>query len=500
MLTSRIATRHMSVLSSLDKGLIDGKWVEAQSKKRFEINNPANGKVVGNAPDMDIQDTQLAIQAAGKAFQKWSQTTAKERAKYLRRWYDLLVKHGDEIAKIMTMESGKPINESKGEVIYGNSFVEFFSEEARRVHGEVIEGGFKNRQLMLLKQPLGVVGLITPWNFPHAMITRKAAAAISVGCTCVIRPAEDTPLTAIALLKLAEEAEIPNGVLNLVTSSRNNVAQIGKLLCESPDVAGISFTGSTEVGKLLYKQCSSGIKRIGLELGGNAPFIVFPSANIDLAIQGAVASKLRNCGQTCISSNRFFIHESIYDEFVGKYIAALQKVIKIGDPADASTTVGPLINQMQLGKVKSFVNDAVEKGAKVLLGGKPSKVGDLYYEPTVLSDIKPNMAVHSQEIFGPVAPIFKFSSEEEVMKMANNTRRGLAGYFYSQDHSQIYRVSQSMEVGMVGVNEGLISTCEAAFGGVKESGIGREGSHYGLDEYLNIKYVCVGNLDLKPSP
>ncbi|XP_044739460.1 succinate-semialdehyde dehydrogenase, mitochondrial [Chrysoperla carnea] len=490
--------RAMSLL--LNKAYVNGEWISAGSGKTFQVKNPANNEVVGSVPDMDVKDAEKAINAAQEAFKTWSQTTAKERGILLRKWYELLNKHGDEIARIMTSESGKPTSEAKGEVGYGNAFVDFFSEEARRTHGDLLESPIKNRQLMIIKQPIGVVGLITPWNFPHAMITRKAAAALAVGCTCVIRPAEDTPLTALALIKTAEEAGIPKGVINVVTSDRSNAGPIGKLLCESPLVAGISFTGSTEVGKLLYRQCASGVKRIGLELGGNAPFIVFKSANLDLALQGAIASKFRNCGQTCISSNRFLIHESIFDEFLQRFKKEIKSKLVLGNPSKPGITTGPLINAAQKEKIVKFVNDARDKGAHIVIGGKPAdNIGDLFYEPTIITNVKEDMLIYKEEVFGPIVTLLRFKTEEEAVRIANSTQRGLAGYFYSQDVSQIYRVSRQLETGMVGVNEGLISTAEAAFGGIKESGIGREGSHYGLDEYLYLKYICLGNLDPNPT-
>ncbi|KAJ3641197.1 hypothetical protein Zmor_027712 [Zophobas morio] len=486
--TAKLVHQHLRRMHLLhDKAYVNGQWVTAASNKTFPVVNPATGATIGTAPDMSTQDTQQAIEAAHQAFQTWQDTTAKERSHLLRKWFDLLVQNHENLAQIITAEAGKPLIESRGEVAYGNSFIEFFSEEARRIQGEIIQSPIPGRKILVEKQPIGVAGLITPWNFPHAMITRKAGAALAAGCTCVIKPAEDTPFTALALMELAHEAGIPKGVLNVVTSSRENAPSIGNLLCTSPLVAGLSFTGSTQVGKLLYEQCSTGVKRIGLELGGNAAFIVYKSANVDSAIKGAIASKFRNCGQACVASNRFLIENPIYDSFIEKLLQEVRNLKPGGN-------VGPLINQAQFDKVSSLVEDAVSKGAKVLAGAKPSDHGKLFYEPTVLTDLTPEMKLYKEEVFGPVISIFRFDTEEESLKIANDTERGLAGYFYSQDVSQIFRVSKKLEVGMCGVNEGVISTAEAPFGGVKESGVGREGSHHGVDDFTYIKYVSLGNL------
>lgn len=484
--------RNMSLV--LNKCLIDGNWISSSTNKTFDILNPANGEVIGSVPNLDTNDAEKAIQSAKNAFYspEWSGMTAKNRSNLLKSWYNLIEKNRDEIAKIMTMESGKPINESQGEVTYGNSFVEWFAEEARRIYGEIIPSAAPNRELFSIKQPIGVAALITPWNFPLAMITRKAAAALAAGCTIIIKPAEDTPLTALALTKLAEEAGFPKGVINIITT--NTSPPIGDLLCKSPDVGVISFTGSTEVGKLLYKNCAGGIKRVALELGGNAPFIVFNSADVDKAVQGAIVSKFRNCGQTCVSANRFFIQNDIYCEFIEKLTDAVKK-LKIGLGSCADTQIGPLINKPQMMKVSNFVEDAKSKNAKVILGGKPRPdIGELFYEPTIITNLNADMKLYQEEVFGPIISIIKFNDEEEALQMANNVNRGLAGYFYSQDIAQVFRVARKLEVGMIGVNEGLISTAEAPFGGLKESGIGREGGHQGIDEYVNIKYMCLGNL------
>ncbi|XP_070508788.1 succinate-semialdehyde dehydrogenase [NADP(+)] GabD [Chironomus tepperi] len=487
------------MLSSLvqNLGLIDGQWTKSCDDKRFDVINPANLKVIAQVPDMNKDDCQRAIDAANDAFysKEWHNTTAKDRSTLLKKWFNLLEQHKQEIAEIMTAESGKPIGESLGEVGYGNSFIEWFAEEARRVYGEIVPSPVASRQIMMTRHPIGVAGLITPWNFPHAMITRKAGAALAAGCTVVIKPAEDTPLTALALCKLAEQAGFPRGVINCITSSRIHAAEIGKLLCKSPKVAGISFTGSTQVGKLLYRQCADGIKRIGLELGGNAPFIVFKSANIDHAVQGAMTSKFRNCGQTCVSANRFLIQEEVFDEFTEKLTEQI-KALKIGDGSNADVKIGPLINEAQLHKVQAMVSDATCNGARIIHGGRHlSDIGPLFFEPTVVTDIKANMDLYNDEVFGPVVSLIKFKTEDEALKIANSTQRGLAGYFYSQDISQIFRVNKELEVGMVGINEGLISTTEAAFGGIKESGLGREGSKHGIDDYVYIKYLCYGNLN-----
>lgn len=477
------------------KAYINGQWADAANEKVFEVYNPANGSVVGVVPDMDITDTQKAIEAAAEAFNSWKMTTAKERSQLLRKWYNLLVENQDSLAKLMTAESGKPLAEALGEVNYGNSFVEWFSEQARNVRGEIIQSPNASKKLLVEHHPIGVAALITPWNFPHAMITRKTSAALAVGCTCIVKPAEDTPLTALALVELAEKAGFPKGVLNVVTSNRTNAPEIGKLLCTSPLVAGISFTGSTQVGKILYQQCASGIKRLGLELGGNAPFIVYNSANVDKAVEGALVSKFRNCGQTCVAANRFLVQDKIYDLFLSKLTEAVRK-LKLGDGVEPGVQLGPLINEAQFNKVSGMVKDAVLKGAKIITGGKPAeKFGKLFYEPTILTDITENMLVYSDEVFGPVINIIRFKTEEESLKIANSTERGLACYFFSEDLAQAFRVNHLLEAGMIGMNDGLISTPEAPFGGIKESGLGREGSHHGIEDFTYLKYTSIGNLN-----
>ncbi|XP_011495705.1 PREDICTED: succinate-semialdehyde dehydrogenase, mitochondrial [Ceratosolen solmsi marchali] len=476
-------------------GLIDGQWVSAQSGKTFPVLNPVDSSPIERVPDMDATDTRLAIDAAAKSFKTFRKTLAKERSELLRSWYNLMVKHAEDLAKILTQENGKSLNESRAEVKYGNSFIEWFAEEARRINGEILQAPFKNRELFLLRQPVGVAGFITPWNFPHAMITRKAGAALVAGCTCVVKPSEDTPLTALAIAQLAEEAGFPAGAINVVTTSLENSIGVGQELCTNPKVRVLSFTGSTAVGKILYKQCAPSMKRLNLELGGNAPYIVFESANVDLAVNGAMSSKFRNTGQTCVSANRFFVHSKLYDEFVSKFITKIASDIRLGDGSKEENTHGPLIKESQLKIINSLVDDAREKGATIHCGGKHlPDIGPLFYAPTVITDVTKEMEIYAREIFGPVAVIHKFHDEEEVLQKANDTPVGLAGYFYSNDISQIFRVARDLEVGMIGINEGLISCTEAAFGGVKESGIGREGSSHGIDEYVDIKYVCIGNI------
>lgn len=488
-----MAARYLSLVK--EKAFIDGTWAEADSGATFDVVNPYNQVVVAKVPDMNINDAERGINSAYEAFRTWQHVSAKERSYLLRKWYHIIDENKEEIAKIITAEAGKPLQEALNEVIYGNSFIEWFSEEARRIHGEIIESPVGTKEIMVVKQPIGVVGLITPWNFPIAMITRKAGAALAAGCTCVVKPAEDTPLTALALAKLAEDAGFPKGLFNVITCSRKNAPAVGQLICESPKVAGISFTGSTNVGKLLYKQCAQGVKRIGLELGGNAPFIVFDSADIQKAVAGAMASKFRNCGQTCVSANRFLVQEDVFDKFVSMLKQEMEQKLHLGDTTNPQNNLGPLINQPQLEKVESIVKDAVQKGANILLGGnRASSVGPLFFEPTLLTGITPNMRCYTEEIFGPVVTVIKFKSEEEALDIANNTNSGLAGYFYSSNMAQVRRVAKQLCVGMIGINEGIISTAEAPFGGVKESGIGREGSHHGIDEYTFIKYMCVGNL------
>ncbi|XP_002017153.2 uncharacterized protein LOC6591855 [Drosophila persimilis] len=495
-ITSRSSFSKMRSFSALvqSKALVNGNWIDSSNSATFEVRNPSSGEVIGNVPNMTVSDAQDAINAAKQAYEskEWRSLTAKDRSNLLKKWHKLIEQHSQEIAEIMTAESGKPISESKGEVAYGNAFVEWFAEEARRIYGEIIPSPVANREIIVMKQPIGVAALITPWNFPLAMITRKAGAALAAGCTVVVKPSEDTPLTALAVAKLAEEAGIPKGVINVVTT--NKAAPIGDLFCKSPDVRGISFTGSTEVGKLLFRNSSDGIKRICLELGGNAPFIVFDSANVEKAVEGAMASKFRNCGQTCVSANRFFVQDGVYEKFVTQLKQRVE-ALKIGDGKANDVQIGPLINQMQFKKVGGFVEDARGKKANVITGGKPlPSIGPLFYAPTIITDVPATAQLYTEEVFGPVVSIIRFKDETEAIQKANDTRRGLAGYFYSENLQQVFRVAKRLEVGMVGVNEGMISTAEAPFGGVKESGVGREGSHHGIDDYVDIKYICMGNL------
>ncbi|EZA51311.1 hypothetical protein DMN91_010782 [Ooceraea biroi] len=488
-----LTSRSMHLLK--DSAYVNGKWVQASSKQTFPVYNPVDNAIIAQVPDMNAGDAQVAVDAAARAFESFSRTTAKQRSDLLRNWFDLMVKHSEDLAQILTKENGKSLAESRTEIRYGNSFVEWFAEEARRIDGQVLQAPIAGRELFLLRQPVGVAALITPWNFPHAMITRKAGAALAAGCTCVVKPSEDTPLTALALADLAEQAGFPAGILNVLTTSVTNSVAVGKELCESPKIRVLSFTGSTTVGKLLYKQCASTMKRLGLELGGNAPYIVFKSADVDLAVNSAMTSKFRNTGQTCVSANRFFVEADVFDEFVEKFAAKIKSDIKLGDGSKKGITHGPLIKKSQLEIVNDLVEDAVRKGAKVHCGGTPlPELGPLFYAPTLLTGVTADMQIYNTEIFGPVAVINEFSNEEDALRRANDTPVGLAGYFFSRDVSQIFRVARKLEVGMVGINEGLISCAEAAFGGVKESGLGREGSRHGVEDFLDIKYVCVGNI------
>lgn len=485
--------RYASLLRQ--EAYVGGKWVGAASGKSFVVTNPANGKVIGHVPDMEEGDVQVAIDSAHEAFQTWQRTTAKERSALLRKWYNLMEEHKEDLALIMTAEAGKPLVESRGEITYGSSFLEWFAEEAKRIYGEVVPSPSANKEMIFLRQPIGVVSLITPWNFPNAMITRKAGAALAAGCTCVIKPAEDTPLSALAVADLAEKAGIPPGVVNVVTSSRPNTPAVGNLLCTSPKVAGVSFTGSSAVGQLLYKMCSSGIKRIGLELGGNAPFIVFNSADINAAVEGLMSAKFRNAGQACISANRIYVQSGIYDKFVAALKETMINRLVTGDGFDKDVNIGPLINKSQLTKVDNIVKNSIDSGAEVLMGGKCHSLGGLFYEPTLLVNVTDDMECFREEVFGPVAAIKKFETEAEVLQLANAADHGLAGYFFSQDVSQVWRVSRRLETGMIGINEGIISAAEGAFGGIKQSGIGREGSRHGIDDYVYIKYLCIGGVN-----
>lgn len=477
-----------------DKAYINGKWVSATDGKTFNVTNPANGELIENVPDMSTTETQLAIDAAYSAFESWKDTTAKERSSILKKWYALIEANKTSLAELLTREQGKSMADSVAEVTYGASFFEWFAEEARRVYGDVIPPALPGRRILVIKQPIGVTGIITPWNFPIAMITRKLGAALAVGCTAVIKPAEDTPLTALAICQLGEEAGIPAGVVNIVTASRTNTIEIGRLICENPKVATISFTGSTEVGKVLLSQSASTVKRVSLELGGNAPFIVFDSADLDKAVTGTMNCKFRCAGQTCICPNRILVQEGIYEAFVKNLAEAMKNQLVVGNGLDKGVNIGPLINSEAVNKVDSLVNDAVEKGATKLIGGKKHTLGKNFYEPTLLTNVTTDMECAHNEIFGPVASVIRFKTEEEAIKIANSTPYGLAGYFYSQDTAQIWRVAEKLEVGLVGANENAISTAEIPFGGFKQSGLGREGGKFGVDEYLEVKYICMGGI------
>ncbi len=468
-----------------DKGYVNGAWSAAASGATFDVANPATGAWLGSVPDMDRYDARLAVDAAHAAWKPLREMTAKERASLLHRWYQLILRHRHELAELMTRESGKVLTESLGEVIYGASFVEWFAEEGKRAYGDIIPSHTRDRRLAVIKQSVGVAAIITPWNFPLAMITRKVAPALAAGCPVVVKPPSETPLTALALCVLAERAGFPAGVYNTVTS--RNASAIGQELCENAKVRKLSFTGSTAVGKVLMAQCAPTLKKLSLELGGNAPFIVFNDADLDAAVQGALLAKFRHNGQTCVCVNRLLVQREVYDEFTARFSRAVS-MLRTGDVLDPTVQVGPLINRKGLQKVQDFVADAVEKGATVTQGGR--HVRDLFYEPTVLSHATSDMRIAREEVFGPVAPIFRFDSEAEAIQMANDTEYGLASYFYSRDVGRCWRVAEALEYGMVGINDGLISTELAPFGGIKHSGFGREGSRYGLDAYLEMKYLC----------
>ncbi|XP_047453890.1 succinate-semialdehyde dehydrogenase, mitochondrial [Mugil cephalus] len=473
------------------QGYVDGRWVSAASV--FPVLDPATGQEIARVSDCGPAEAKQAVDAAYKAFHTWKRCTAKERSVLLRKWFDLLTLHKEDLAKLITFESGKPMRESLGEIAYSASFLEWFSEEARRVYGDIVPSPVKDRKILLLKQPVGVASIITPWNFPSAMITRKVGAALAAGCTVVVKPAEDTPLSALALAELAEQAGIPAGVFNVVPCSRDKTPSVGEVLCTDPLVAKISFTGSTATGKLLLKMAADTVKKASMELGGHAPFIVFDSADVDKAVGGAMASKFRNSGQTCVCSNRFLVQTGIYDRFMDKLGRAMDAELRLGHGSDPETTQGPLINSRAAEKVVQQVSDAVSRGAKLLRGG--GRLEGSFMEPTLLADVTTDMICTKEETFGPLLPVIRFTTEEEALSVANASNVGLAGYFYSQDVSQIWRVAEELEVGLVGVNEGLLSTSEACFGGVKQSGLGREGSKYGIDEYLEVKYMCFGGLN-----
>lgn len=471
-----------------NQALIGGHWINPERGHTYPVKNPVNGEIIAYVPDLGAAATNEAVEVAHHAFQAWRSTSAGYRANLLRKWFDLLLENQEDLARILTVEQGKPLAESRGEIRYGASFIEWFSEEARRVYGDIIPGHEADKRILVLKQPVGVAGIITPWNFPNAMIARKVAPALAAGCTVVIKPAEATPLSAIAMALLAERAGFPPGVINVVTGS--NPVPIGEALTTHPLVRKISFTGSTRVGKLLMAQCAGTMKRLSLELGGNAPFIVFDDADIDAAVEGAIASKYRNAGQTCVCANRFLVQHTIADTFAKKLAEATTR-LRVGDGMQEGITIGPLINKQALEKVERLVSDAVDKGATLICGGRQPEQGGTFYEPTVMIGANSSMALAKEEIFGPIAPIFPFETEAEAIELANNTEYGLAAYFYGKDICRVFRVAEALEYGMVGVNTGMISNAVAPFGGVKESGFGREGGKYGIEEYLDIKYVCM---------
>ena len=491
MKTSPLALLNDPTLLKTD-GLINGQWVPGAS--RFAVHDPATGAKLADVANLGAADAEAAIAAANAAWPAWRAKTAKERSIILRKWFDLLMAAQDDLGRLMTAEQGKPFAEAKGEVAYGASFVEWYAEEAKRVNGETLPQFDNSRRLMVIKQPIGVCAAITPWNFPLAMITRKVAPALAAGCPVIIKPAELTPLTALAAAELAIRAGIPAGVFNILSADSANSIAIGKVLCASDVVRHISFTGSTEVGRILMQQCAPTVKKMSLELGGNAPFIVFDDADIDSAVEGAFASKYRNAGQTCVCTNRFYVQAGVYDQFVEKF-AAKVKTAKVGNGFEDGVNQGPLIEDAAVDKVERHVSDAVAKGGRLLTGGKRlTNVGKQFFEPTVIADATSAMQVAKEETFGPLAPIFKFNTEQEAIAAANDTEFGLASYFYSRDIGRIYRVGEALEYGMVGINVGILATEHIPFGGVKQSGLGREGSHFGMDDYVEIKYLCIGDI------
>ncbi len=489
-ISNSLASRLKDPSLATDRALVGADWVsQSESGKTFDVTNPANGEVIATLPDLGKVEVTRAIDAAYKAQKAWARKTGKERAAVLRKLYDLMVANADDLATILTMEMGKPWPEARGEILYGASYVEWFGEEAKRVYGDTIPGHQPDKRILVIKQPVGVVGAITPWNFPNAMLARKMAPAVAVGCAMVSKPAAQTPLSALALAILAERAGLPTGVFSVVTAT--DAAMVGKELCDNDKVRKLTFTGSTNVGRILMRQGADQIKKLGLELGGNAPFIVFDDADLDAAVEGAMISKYRNAGQTCVCANRLYVQAGVYDAFATKLAERVSKM-KVGDGFAEGVTTGPLIDENALKKVREHVSDAVSKGAKVAIGGEAAEQGGLFFQPTILTGVTSEMKVAVEETFGPVAPLFKFETEEEVVELANATEFGLASYFFSKDVSKIFRVAEALEYGMVGVNTGLISTEVAPFGGVKQSGLGREGSKYGIDDYTEIKYMCLG--------
>lgn len=488
MKTSPLATLKDASLLKTD-ALIDGAWVKGGS--RFDVHDPATGLKLADVANLGAQETRAALDAAQRAWAPWAGLTAKDRGAVLMQWFHLLHQHAEDLARIMTAEQGKPLAEARGEVSYGASFIEWFAEEARRVYGESIPATDPNKRFLVIKQPVGVCAAITPWNFPIAMITRKVAPALAAGCPVVIKPAELTPLCALAVAELARRAGMPSGVLNVITADAVNSIEVGKAMCESDIVRHLSFTGSTEVGRILMRQCAPTIKKLSLELGGNAPFIVFDDADLDSAVEGALASKYRNAGQTCVCANRLYVQSGVYDAFVQK-LADKTRALKVGNGFEAGVSIGPLIEDAAMDKVARHVLDALDKGGRVLTGGK--QLHDRFYEPTVIADARADMLCAREETFGPVAPVFRFDTEQEAVQAANATEFGLASYFYSRDVGRIFRVAEALEYGMVGINTGLISTAEVPFGGVKQSGLGREGGRQGIEDYLEAKYLCLGDI------
>ncbi|MGV1838490.1 NAD-dependent succinate-semialdehyde dehydrogenase [Rhizobium rhizogenes] len=486
-------TKHVPFSSPFlrDAGYINGVWTAGGATKTFDVINPATGEVLASLPDMGAAETTAAIDAAYAAQAAWAARPAKERSAILRKWFDLMVAHADELGAILTAEMGKPLPEAKGEILYAASYVEWYAEEAKRIYGETIPAPSNDKRMLVIRQPVGVVGTITPWNFPAAMIARKVAPALAVGCTVVSKPAEQTPLSAIALAVLAEQAGIPAGVFNVIVGVDGPA--IGRELCGNAKVRKISFTGSTEVGRILMRQCSDQIKKVSLELGGNAPFIVFDDADLDAAVEGAIASKYRNAGQTCVCANRIYVQSNVYDAFAAK-LAAKVAELAVGDGFTPGVAIGPLIDEQGIAKVEDHVRDAVSKGAKVLTGGKRIEGAGTFFTPTILTGIDRTMKVAREETFGPVAPLFRFETVEDVIAQANDTEFGLAAYFFAGDLKEVWRVAEALEYGMVGINTGLMSAETAPFGGIKQSGLGREGSRHGADDYLEMKYLCIGNL------
>ena len=473
-----------------EAALVGERWLDADPSNAVEVNNPATGEIIGHVPKLGAAETRAAIEAAQAAQQQWASRTAKDRSAILRKWFDLMIANKDDLGRILTLEQGKPLTEATGEIVYGASFIEWFAEEGRRVYGDLIPGHQPDKRIMVMKQPIGVVAAITPWNFPNAMITRKAGPALAAGCAMVLKPASQTPFSAIALAVLAERAGLPKGLFSVITGSAR---EIGGEMTANPIVRKLTFTGSTEVGAELYRQSAPTIKKLGLELGGNAPFIVFDDADLDAAVEGALIAKYRNNGQTCVCANRLYVQDGVYDTFAAKLATAVGK-LKTGNGFDEGVVLGPLIDKAALEKVEEHVGDALSKGARVIQGGGRHALGGTFYEATVLANVTADMAVAREETFGPVAPLFRFKDEADVIAQANDTEFGLASYFYARDLSRVFRVAEALEYGMVGVNTGLISTAEAPFGGVKLSGLGREGSRYGIEEFVEIKYVCLGGI------